>query len=258
MAKNAKNAFRLAGPWRKFAESLQTGAIVRSLRPIPGASLRHFSRPAPRIPQTGTKNPADLRHGSRQRCSFHAAFPENRLSVRSVAKRGRHGGGNDRFPLPRFRKKGFLCVLLRNVAGTVGEMAVSFAAFPEKRPSVRSVAKRGRYGGGNGGFLCRVSGKKAFCAFCCETWPARRHGTEARHGCETGPARRHGTVVRHGCETWPARRHGTGARRTGRSGYSAMVKEMAAVLPAGSTTVRMWRPGEGARRSSWIKRVSPT
>ena len=40
--------------------------------------------------------------------------------------------------------------------------------------------------------------------------------------------------------------------------YSAIVKEMAAVLPAGSTTVRMCLPGGGASRSSWMKRVSPT
>ncbi len=207
MAKNAKIAFRLAGPWRKFAESLQTGAIVRSLRPIPGASLRHFSRPAPRLPQTGTKNPADLRHGSRQRCSFLCRVSRKMALCAFCCETWPVRWGKWRFPLPRFRENGPLCVLLRNVASTVGEMAVSGAAFPEKRLSVRSVAKRGRHGG------------------------------TARD---------------------TARRHSTEARRTGRSGYSAMVKEMAAVLPAGSTTVRMWRPGEGARRSSWMKRVSPT
>ncbi len=76
-----------------------------------------------------------------------AAFPQNRPSVRSAAKRGRHYGRNARFPRrvsakspfcafcretwptlwpkfpfppPRFRKIGLLCVLPRNVAGVAG------------------------------------------------------------------------------------------------------------------------------------------
>lgn len=61
-AKTQQNALGPARPWRRFAETLQTGAIVRPKRPIPGASLQHFSRPAPRIQQTGTKDAI----GSRQ------------------------------------------------------------------------------------------------------------------------------------------------------------------------------------------------
>ncbi len=51
-AKTQQNALGPARPWRRFAETLQTCAIVRSQRPIPGASLLHFSRPAPRTLQT--------------------------------------------------------------------------------------------------------------------------------------------------------------------------------------------------------------
>ncbi len=58
-AKKQQNALGPARPWRRFAETLQTGAIVHSQRPIPGASLQHFCRPAPKTQQTGAKNPAD-------------------------------------------------------------------------------------------------------------------------------------------------------------------------------------------------------
>jgi hypothetical protein len=63
-AKTQQNALGPARPWRRFAETLQTGAIVRSQRLIPGASLQHFSRPVPRTLQTSTKNPTDLRQNS--------------------------------------------------------------------------------------------------------------------------------------------------------------------------------------------------
>ncbi len=48
-----------------------------------------------------------------------AAFPQNRPSAHSAAKRGQDYGRNGHFPLPRFRKIGLLCVLPRNAAGTM-------------------------------------------------------------------------------------------------------------------------------------------
>ncbi len=75
-------------------------------------------------------------------------------------------------PLPRFHKIGLLRVLPRNVAGTMAEMPVSPAAFPQNRPSVRSSKKRGRHYGRNSRFPCRISRETATCAFWQETWPA--------------------------------------------------------------------------------------
>ena len=53
LAIKRENAVRQALPRRRSAETLQAGAIVRAQSPIPGASLRHFSRLAPKTPQTG-------------------------------------------------------------------------------------------------------------------------------------------------------------------------------------------------------------
>ena len=81
-----------------------------------GASLKGFGKLAPKKPQTGAKKTTDLRHESQQRA----------------------------LTLPRFHENGHLCILAGNVAGDMAEMAVSAAAFPEKRPPVHSGRKRGQ------------------------------------------------------------------------------------------------------------------
>ncbi len=80
-AKKQQNALGPARPWRRFAETLQTGAIVRYQRLIPGASLQHFSRPAPRTLQTSTKNPTD-----RSQESYRPA-PKNPTDLRQRSNR---------------------------------------------------------------------------------------------------------------------------------------------------------------------------
>ncbi len=112
--------------WHRSARFQQTRAKK------PADLLLKHSRPAPRKPAEGISP---------------AAFPQNRPSVRSAKKRGRHYGRNGRFrcrvsrktatcafwqetwpalwqkwpfPLPRFRKIGLLCVLARNAAGEAG------------------------------------------------------------------------------------------------------------------------------------------
>ncbi len=125
---------------------------------VGGAGLLECRMPVPGIGRTELpvapvcKVSADSRQKGRR--------PVPRTPQTCATKAGRWG-----IPMPRFRKNSVLCVLARNVAGIMAEMAGFVAAFPEKRPSVRSSAKRGRHNGRNGRLCCRVSVKTAFCAF---------------------------------------------------------------------------------------------
>jgi hypothetical protein len=183
-AKTQQNALGPARPWCRFAETLQTGAIVRSQRPIPGAGLQHFSRLAPKTLQTCAEKPADLRHASLQR-----AFPR-RVSAKSpfcafCRETWPAIWPKWPFPPPRFRKIGLLCILPRNAARILAEIAIFPAAFPQNRHSVHSGKKRGLDYGRNGHFRRRVSRKTATCAF----WQETRLGGWLSRGVAAGGKR---------------------------------------------------------------------
>ena len=93
-----------------------TEPAVAPVCKVSADSRQKGRRPAPKTPQTGAKNAANLRHESRQRAS----------------------------PPPRFQKNGHLCILPRNVARIMAVMAIFVAAFPWNRHSVRSGKKRGK------------------------------------------------------------------------------------------------------------------
>ncbi len=105
-----------------------------------GAGLLKCCRPVPGIGPTGA-----------------GVAPACTVSADSLQKHNR--------PAPR---------LPQTCSTKAGIWAFYVAAFPQKRPSVRSGAKRGQDSGRNGHFRCRVSTKTAFCAFWRETWPGKQ------------------------------------------------------------------------------------